>query len=245
VAEYPSAPDFATPGSDQSGMIPNGWWSYTRPDGTLNVCVADGSAILRRARNALGLSPTPVWDADLQSALITRVQLFANAQPSAGWQPFLNELQNGLTSQSVTPNAMKFAVWMGYYQPNGLRLDAINLDSNAVLPPWGVTLQDGPAGDAMACYDPNRDQSIYELTPQTWSQAQTDSSLGIRLHPGEQAPSPVAPIPPPGPSGLPTWALVVIGAIALVALVTTQNVKYEKRERTSVVPPVPRSRRAV
>lgn len=242
MANYPSAPNFATPGPDASD--PNGWWSYTREDGSLNVCVADGAAVLRRARVALNLSDSPVWDSDLQAALATRAQLFNNAQPGAGWASFVAELQNGLSSQTPTPNAMKFAIWLGYYQPNGLRLDAINLDGNATLPQWGVPVQDGAAGDMMACFDPNRDAEVYTLNQNDLAAAEQASTSGVRLHSGESLPVPSAPLPPPGPSGLPTWALVIIGlgAVALIAAATTSNVKYAEEKRTSVVPPVPSRR---
>lgn len=240
MAIYPSPPNFSVPGPDASD--PNGWWGYTRQDGTLNICAADGAAVLRRARGALLLSGTPVWDADLQAALVTRAQLLSNAQPSAGWQQLIAELQSGLSQQQPSPNAMKFVIWVGYYQANGLRLDAISLDGAAVLPQWGAVVQDGPAGDAMACFDPNRDAPVYS----EFSAAQQDSSAGIRLHAGESLPSPVAPVPPPGPSGLPAWALLligaaVIGAVGVVVFTNTKFTKEEETRRSSV--PVPRSRR--
>lgn len=250
MGTYPSTPDFTVPGPD--AMDPNGWWTYTRPDGSVNVCAADGSTVLQQARTVLGLAATPAWDDSLQSALITKAQLFNSSQPNAGWGPFITELQNGQAQQTVTANAFKFAVWFAYYQANGLRLDAINIPTSAVLPQYGIAVQSGPAAGEMACWDPNRDQAVYTLQQSDFSAAQQASSAGIRLHAGEALPTPSVPVPPPGPSGLPTWAIVGIGiaVIALVAVAVVQNRKFVRGEeirRTSAPPPlqrVPRTRSA-
>jgi hypothetical protein len=250
MATYPSAPDFVNPGPD--AMDPNGWWTYTRTDGSINVCAADGSTVVQQAQAVLGIPATATWDNTLQSALIAKAQSFNAAQPNAGWGSFITELQNGQAQQTVTPNAMKFVIWLAYYQANGLRLDAINILSNAALPPYGTSLVSGPASGEMACWDPNRDQAIYTLQQSDFAAAQQASSAGIRLHAGETLPAPSLPVPPPGPSGLPTWALVLIGvaAIALVGWVVFENKQYTRKEetrRTSVPPPlqrVPRTRSA-
>ncbi len=194
---------------------PPAWWTFTRDDGSTNVCAATGAAVVRHARAALGLPSVAVWDDAMQAALLAHAQQFAASQP--GWDAVLADLRDGQSQRKVTRIALALALWFAYYQPNGLRLDAIGVPDTTVFPAWSVPLQEGPGGDTIVCFDPSRDPS-----PATLSQAQLDaaaaqSGAGLRLHAGESLPSP-SPVVPPGPAGLTTTQTVLaVGGILLAA----------------------------
>lgn len=222
---YPSRPDFTASAPD--AFNPPAWWAFRRDDGSLNVCATTGAAVVRRARQVLGLSSDPIWDSTLQSALLAQAQQFDRAQPGAGWSTIVS----GLAGNTVSSVALQFAIWLAYYQPNGLRLDAIGIQSNAVLPSFGVRLPTS-GDDALTCFDPQRDPSPDSLATQADLQAaQGESSAGIRLHPGESLPSPT--VVPPGPSGLSTAALIGIGVVAIGAIAA---VAYSNRKARSPKP---------
>ncbi len=232
---YPLAPDFTSAGPDV--LNPPAWWTYTRNDGSLNVCETTGAAAVRRIRAALGLSAIPVWDADLQNALIARAQSLSSSLPSSGWAPLIADIQAGLAQQRPSTITMQFGVWIAYYQPNNLRLDAIAVDSTSRMPSFGATLPDGPQGDVLVCLDPNRDPLPGQYSQGDLANAQGQSSYGIRLHDGESLPVGTAPLPP-GPSGLSTNALIAIGAVVLAgtAIVVILNSSYSAKATTSRSP---------
>jgi len=222
---YPSPPDFSTTGPDAS--TPPAWWSYTRDDGSVNVCETTGAAVVRRLRGALGLADGTAWDADVQAGLTSHAQVYQTAQPGSGWDALVAALQADASAQTVGALSLQFGLWTAYYQANGLRLDAIAIPGTAVLPPWGVPIPVGPAGDAFACFDPNRDPNPFGQQAAALSSAEDQSSAGVRLHSGESLPAPAPPVPP-GPAGLSTPWLIAIGVavVAVVAVVAYANRSY-------------------
>jgi hypothetical protein len=126
--------------------------------------------------------------------------------------------------------SLRFAIWVAYYQTNGLRLDAVGIPDGTMLPPWGQTLSDG--SDMMVCFDPSRDPTPNVLSQSQLDQAAAQSTYGIRLHSGESLPASTPPVPP-GPSGLSTAQIVVIGGIVLIAvgaLVMSNRTESTRRE---------------
>lgn len=228
---YPSTSDFTAPSTD--AFNPPAWWTYTRSDGSLNVCETTGAAALRRIRGVLGLSSDPIWDASVQAALLAQAQNFASSQPSAGW----TAIASALSQNSVSTLAMQFAIWLAYYQANGMRLDAVGIPPGSVLPTFGIRVADS-GGDALTCFDPQQDPAPGVLSQTELNAAQNQSSYGIRLHPGESPPAPTPPVPP-GPAGLSTGAIVgiLVAVVAGVAIVS-----YVNRKRVS--PPKANPRRA-
>lgn len=239
---YPQAPDFTSAGPDV--LNPPAWWIYTRDDGSTNVCETTGAAAVRRARAALGLSNIATWDADLQNALIAKAQTLASAQSASAWAPLISNLQTGLSQQQVSTTATQFAIWVAYYQPNGLRLDAISVDASSLLPGFGVTLPDGPQGDVLVCLDPAKDVQPGQYSASDLATVQSQSIDGIRLHPGELLPAPQGPVPP-GVGGIDNTTLIVIGValIAVTAVVVYVNTRYVETA-TNVMPPRAPSRRS-
>lgn len=208
---YPALPDFTVAGPDAFDLP--AWWTYTRDDGTVNVCASTGAAVVRRARSALGLPAVPVWDGELQAALAARAGVLDASQPGAGW----GALRAALAGQTaVDPTALRLALWLGYYAPQGLRLDAVGLAPGAALPAWGARLPEGPGGDTFVCWDPSRDPD--PAAEPDFAGAVAASAAGLRLHPGESLPtSSVAPLA--GPGGLSGGALLALAGAAVVAVV--------------------------
>lgn len=216
---YPSPPDFAAVGPDEYN--PPAWWSYTREDGSVNVCATTGGTLLRLLRTRVGL-PGAAWDDSLATILSGRARQLAAQFPSQNWAPVIAALDASRAARQVTPAALGFAIWTAIYQPSGLRFDALQIPAGARMPPWNTTLSDGPgAGAGPYCFDPAREGA--PLSVSALQTARAESLSGVRLHPGESLPVPVAPVPP-GPAGLSTGMVVAlvagvigIGVLALAA----------------------------
>jgi hypothetical protein len=220
---FPQLPNFTIAGPDE--FNPPAWWSYTRDDGSVNICATTGGSFIRRIRGAFGLSGA-AWDNDLQTALLNRARQFQASQPTAGWQTLVADLEQSLRTATVTPLALRFAIWTSYYQASGLRLDAIDVPEGTVLPRWGVQVP-ASRSDTLVCFDPSHDPNPVVLGRNDFQTAAQQSSTGIRLHPGESLPS-SAPAVPEGPGGLSTGALVVMGLLTVGAVVFVSSTQAKK-----------------
>ncbi len=200
-----------------SASLDDAWWSYTRDNGTTNICSTTGAAILRRLRQG----PPVAWDDTLQSALMAQAAALS-LQQGAGWNQVISQLTSDQASRTVSRLAMTFAIYLAYYRNSNLRLDAIGIPSDAILPQWGVVVADRDQNsnpgitDDLVCFDPNSDSNPLGLTPSDIANVQSQSSSGIRLHPGESLPT-VAP-PPPNLSGVNNWVLglLAVGVVGIV-----------------------------
>lgn len=182
---YPLQSDFTSPDRESA------WWGYST-----QFCATTGAAFLRGLRSSLGLADTAVWDADLQSALITQARALRAAQGSS-WDALINALTTDASAHSVSRTSITFALYLAYYRPSGLRLDAINVPG-AVLPVWGAVVSErSPDGfqDKIVCFDPQTDDNPFFLNEADTASVQAQSASGVRLHPGESLPN--------GPSFLP------------------------------------------
>jgi hypothetical protein len=208
---YPQAPNFTIAAPDM--FNPPAWWSYM--SNGQSVCATTGGTFIRAARQAVGVSSNPTWDADLQNALIARAQSYAAAQPSANWQPVIQQLQQTLAARQVDPLSVRFAIWLAYYAPHNLRFDAVDLPPGAILPRWGVRAPESLNG-TFVCFNPQRDPNPNVLSQSEFASAVDQSVMGVRLHPGETLPT-LAEVPQ-GPAGVSTPALLGIGAAAAIVI---------------------------
>ncbi len=227
---YPSAPDFSVGlptdfGADNNYRLP-AWWQYTMDDGSIDVCETTGSSVIDHARTALSLSANETWDNDLQNALITQATTLSASQ-SGDWTDLISDLQNALNTQVVSQNSLIFAIWIAYYQANGLRLDVLYVPPGAVMPTWGVAVPLNPGGDLFACWNVNRDPQPQDQA--SYAIAAPQSTDGVRLLAGQSPPAAQTPVPP-GPSGLSTPWLIGIGILVVgsVALIAWTNETYVK-----------------
>jgi hypothetical protein len=190
--------DFA--GTDADGAF----WFVARPDGSTHVCQASAAQVAHDVRAALGLDPTLLrWDVP---ALRARVARLAAEEPA--WRPIAARL-GGLGPAASRLDVLA-GLWLAYYQPHGLRFDALSLPATTATPP------DAPLDgvlDGVACYDPRRDPDP-ALSAYDRADAARESTYGIRVRSGETPPS-VAPSLFGGYAG-PSDTVVLVG-LALAA----------------------------
>jgi hypothetical protein len=174
---YPLTPDFV------SGQPDSAWWAYALPDGSQNICSTTGAAFLSKLRGMFGLDPTPVWDASLQSGLISQ----AGAYPSVQAQ-----LQSDLANNTVTKVSLTFGVYLAYYAPSQLQLASIGLNDVLAAPQFGIPVSPSadPSGitDDLVCFNPVNQVAPLSLSFADRSIAQQQSASGVRLAPGQQLP---------------------------------------------------------
>lgn len=225
---YPSPSDFTA--AEPDAFDPPAWWTYTRDDGSQNVCAATGAAVVQQIRRAAGADASSTWDDTLQGTLVTRARSIASAQQGANWGPLIAALQNDADTRSVSDTSLRFGIWVGFYQSEGLRLDAVGIPGGTTPPAWGRPLPEGPGGGSVVCFDPSRDPNPGVLSDAQLSDAVGQSTSGVRLHPGESLPGPASPVPP-GPSGISNLTLLGIGvaAIAAVGVVVAMNAQASRR----------------
>lgn len=197
-ANFDSAQDYA------------GWWQFARADGVPTVCATTGATLVSRARTALGLGPG-VWDDGFQSQLIARARAYQSQDPS--WRPVVGALQADAQAKRVSKTSLVLAIWLAWYQPVGLRLDAISVPDNFVAPSWGRALS--ASGASLICWDPTSQPGPEILNSSERAVAEQQSTQGIR---STTSINPVTP--PPGPSGAPNAAVwVAVGALLLVTAI--------------------------
>jgi len=182
-----------------------------------NVCATQGAGLLRKLQASLGVSPgnvwPPMWNADLQQALINRAVELSATQP--GWDGVISRLRSDLASQApgtvVGPISHRFGIYVAYYLPNNRRFDAISLPANVTLMRWDTPPADdgGLNGDAVVCVDPTRDTPFLNVTAATVS----ESATGIRVGPDRPTPPDQVTRPNAAVIGGGTFAaIVVVGA---------------------------------
>lgn len=190
---------------------PYSWfWSYS--EGGVNyICATQGGAWVLRLRAVLNLTPSDVWDDALQAALIAQAQGLGPA-----WAPIVALLTNDLTNRTVSPQSVKFGLYLAYYRHAGKRADTIGISPNAVLPAWGVSPAPfDPAGwgahnqEEIVCFVPGVDP------PPPLSMAETvvavrDSQDGVRA--GRGTPGGTGLIHGPG-AGVNGWLLFALGLL--------------------------------
>lgn len=204
---FPAAPNF------RSGQLDDAWWRYTRNDGSVNVCMTTGSAFMTALRSALGLSPSLTWDDTLQHALVNFADQQNTQMPSTGWDSVRDEVAQDL-GQNPSLLSVQLGIFAAYYAPHGERFDAINLLASAVLPLYNAPVAayaDGGLSDQLVCFDPNTDPNPTVQSASDRATAQSNSTYGVRLAPGESPPEPISV--PAGPPGLDLFGLAIAGVV--------------------------------
>lgn len=198
---YPAPPNFA------SGTEYAAWWQFARADGVPTVCATTGARVVTQARVALGMGPG-IWDDAFQQALLTQARGYQSQDTS--WTSLVNALQSDGQARRVRKASLLFAIWLGWYRPVGLRLDALAVSDNFVAPAWGRALSAPTA--SMVCWDPGSQPSPELLNETDRANAERESTQGIR---SSTALGPVNP--PAGPRGASSAALwIVVGGLLLV-----------------------------
>jgi len=232
---YPSAPNFTS--NDPYSV----WWAFNRTSGQ-DICTINALGWVTAVRSSLGIVAAPVWDATLAAALLNAATVMQTEQPGVGWEAFVERLQSDVTAQSVSEAAVRFATWFAFYRPNRLRFDAMRPMTSAVLPTWGMTFRapttrrsDGEEGDRLVCYRPSTETVPSSLSASERRDAESASSIGVRVRPGEstdQAPEEIDL----GPTSIPPWALGLGAALVIVAgalFVSTTQMKSPSQSRSS------------
>jgi len=205
---YPSTPDFT------SGDWDSAWWIYHRTDvGEDDLCSTTGSGMILAARRALGVLPTAVWDDTFQRALIRK------AGTISGAESVVTLLQADFSARSISVASLQFAIFIAWYYRTGLRLDAIEVQPDAVVPQWGVAVPAGPAG--LYCAVVGVD--VFPPAPSDRAIVARQSASGVRVHPGEASPAQVPP-----DAGHVSFVWVGLAALAMVGVVWTVTKKGKK-----------------
>jgi len=196
---YPAPSDF-TSNADYAA-----WWQYALPSGAVQVCATTGANVVARARAAVGLDVGP-WDASLQSQLVRYGQSLAQTQ-GGDYRSLLEVLGHDLNIHQVSLTSLAFAIWLAWYRPSGLRLDAVALPANATPPSWGARFSMRRA--SMVCWDPTTQSAPGLLDATQLTSAEQQSASGVRgIIPSVQ------PSPPPSASSKSLWVLA--GGFALL-----------------------------
>jgi len=208
----------------RSNEMDAAWWEYVLPSGRRQICATNGATIVARLASALGVSSGPAgleWGDALQSALLRSV----SARQGAEWNSLKQEIRQDLADNALSTYSVTYALFILYYEPNGLRLDAIRVPLDAVLPAYGSGGM--PSVDprpGLVCYDP-----AVDVSPEAQSDAARDvikqqSRYGIRLHAGESLPA--QPVVGGGPVGLTPFgagaSIVLIGIVATMIVWQTK-----------------------
>lgn len=184
------------------------FWIYTRDDGSQNVCATSALQVLHDVNAALGLSES-AWDTALITALRRQAYtLAAQSDADPAWNAVAARL--GAQPPQATRLDVLFALWLAYYEPHGLRFDALSLPASTTLPAIDTPV----AGllSPIACFDPHRDPNPANSAADR-SVAVSQSTNGIRLHPGESLPT--YDNGPHGYVGPSNNALVIGGALVV------------------------------
>lgn len=163
-----------------SDLQDDAFWLYTRDDGVVNACSTNAAGLALAVRAALGLAQLPAWDSSLVAALRARAAELAVNVPA--WTDVRDRLATGT---GVSRLAVLFAIYLAYYEPNGMRFDAIALPDSADMPTLGASIGGEP--QAVACWNPTREPDPSRADADRDGVA-TQSVYGIRLHPGDAAP---------------------------------------------------------
>lgn len=232
---FPSAPSFRT--DETYGL----WWLVNRSSGQ-DVCAINASAWLRSVRSALGLATTAVWDATLAAALVNAAGVMDREQPGQGWDAIVRVLQADASARLPSGTGFQFATWFTFYRPNRLRFDALGTPANIVLPVWGQVVAppvsrrlDPMEGDRLACYRPDTETPPDALTTADRRGAESASSIGVRVRPGEATDQGDEEIDT-GPSAIPPAAVFAGIALLLIVggiFVSTTNMKSTPKRRVA------------
>lgn len=210
------------------------WWIYAE-NGFLNVCATAGAVFLRGLRMNLGLPASTVWDESVQDALIARVDQFIRIQPE--WQSIRGILIEDARAQRVTRLSVRFAIFVLYYAPSGLRADAIQLPADAELPFWGIPVPELSQAETrlyggepgLVCFIPGRDTPPQLLTRIMLENAARESVSGIRVGTGRETPRGTITTPPRGGMGATAGVLATLGVALLVGMVVVSRSDERKR----------------
>lgn len=162
------------------GVRFSAWWGYR--EGAINqLCATQGRAFITALRNALHLPLGVVWDAAVQTALISIVMQLATTNPAA-WASTVTQLQSDLAAQRVSGLSLLVGIYATYYAGNNRRLDAIVVPPNTVMPIWGQAPADDHGQDGLVCYDP--DTETPDAPRGGIPAAISESTTGIRVGEG-------------------------------------------------------------
>lgn len=174
-----------------SGTPLSAWW-FVAFGGIRNVCTSTGAAIVRRARQALGLPVSLAWDQRLVDAL--RV------------------LRPGISNPA---DLMQTAIWVAYYRENNRPWTAISFGPSSVFPVIGASVANdgGVYGGRLVCFDQATDVPPELMSSADLQTAFSQSTTGLRLGPGRPEPQYDVTVTRPASAGL---GAVGITAIAIV-----------------------------
>lgn len=185
------------------------FWIYQDDDGGQHVCATSAASFLRAVAGVLdGSISASAWTERLLASL--RGRYGAMAAADGAWR----EVAERLAAQPprVTRLDIVCAAYLAYYAPNGLRFDALSLPAETILPAIDAAV-DGPPSE-LACFVARRDLDP-SISATDRAVAVAESTLGLRLRPGEERPRYAEP-GPGGPSG-PSDRLVLVGVAAAMA----------------------------
>lgn len=193
------------------------WWIYTRSPDVVHLCAASPRAVLERVQQVLGRPRGNAWTMGDLEALRERALQRHREQPGQFWDllaQYIRAEPRG-AQRVVSENALRFALWLAYYAPAGLRFDALELPPSTELP---VLDQPVPnVGGELLCWIPGTQTPPELLSPSQQLDAVRASTAGVRLAPGEDAPRPAPPVVHPRVG----WSLgeLAAGAAGLTGLV--------------------------
>lgn len=182
---YPNPSSFISPDPFSA------WWFYS-VGGVQNVCESTGAAIVRRARQALGLPASLAWD----QQLVDRLRAVDAGDP------------------------MRTAIWVAYYREQGATrpIGGISIPSGAALPSMSGSVPDdrGAYGGRLVCFIPASDPPPESLASAALQTAFAQSATGLRIGPGHPEPrfdvtvSSMGSVV--GPVGIGLAAVAIVGA---------------------------------
>jgi hypothetical protein len=198
-----------------SSQLDDAWWNVTLADGTTNVCATTESSFVGILRTSFGLDETLVWDDALTNALAGFAAARNTEFPGQGWDSIHDQILQDITDQAVAPISVGVGLYAAYYYPHGERFDAINFPPNAILPVYGAPIlpyngSGSGLSDAIVCFNTQTDPNPTVQDPADRSNAQAQSTYGVRLAAGQAPPAPM--MSPAGPAGLGWFELIAIGA---------------------------------
>lgn len=188
------------------------FWLYTRDDRVVNACSTSALSVVLDARAALGLAPLAAWDTALLGAMRSRAIELSG--PTMAWARLADALAR--EGDRVSRLAVVLAIYFAYYEPNGMRLDAIALPDAADLPRLGATIGGEP--EPIVCWDPARDPDPSRADADRGA-AVAETQFGVRVHAGESPPAHGGPLGSPyrGPSDAGVWiGIAVAAAVAFI-----------------------------
>lgn len=202
---YPNAPNFASSNADSA------WWLYhnartVAPGGAplsnppTDVCSTTGASVVRAAKTAVNMSlspssqmqPSSVWSDQFQQSLIGKAnsiiagsRSFVRESWYAAWlaevQRVLARLRQDASARAVSSDSMRWAIYVAYYNEQGMDITNIEMGPGAVLPSWGSTVPGDP--DLLRCAEIGRDPLMSGASPGERAVAAQESTSGVRLRP--------------------------------------------------------------